>query len=95
MPLDKEQIDKLLGQERARQAKQEGHSRWFTDERLLIVAEGVQRGAHKITIEGRTFELKQNSGWPDDILVSPTQGFVPSGWFNKKNLRNLLKQGVT
>lgn len=95
MPLDREQIDKLLGQEKARQAKQEGHSRWFTDERLLIVAEGLQRGAHKVTIEGRTFTLETKQRWPDDILVSPVEGFVPSGWFSKKSLRSLLKQGVS
>lgn len=95
MPLDREQIEKMLSQEKARKAKTEGQSRFFDDFKLKQIALAVSRNQSKVILEGKEYNIERRERWPSDVLVTPAdKRFVPSGWFNKDKLRAILNSGV-
>lgn len=80
--LTAKQVTSLL----AIKAKQERHTVWFGLTEKLAIREAVLRGTSTVTLKNREFTIEHRAYFGGSVLVNPTAGFVPCGYFTYKRL---------
>lgn len=62
--------------------------RWLNPLNVIEIQKAVKEEADTVVLEGKLFDIRY---FPEDIRINPREGFLPMGWFTRKEIKDWMK----